>query len=77
MEDAAPDLHVVSLQYSLQAGDRVTYVNCPSLGFDTEEARFRLVDGTLTCEMKAHFQTAEAARAVIEPILRAWEAKVE
>ena len=29
--------------------------------------------GELTCEMKTHFSTAEAARAAVEPILRAWE----
>jgi hypothetical protein len=73
MADTASNFHVVSLQYSVQPSDRVTYVNCPSLTFDTEEARFLLADGRLTCEMKTHFQTAEAARAVIEPILRAWE----
>src|SRR2546423_1214568 len=73
MTHVAPDLHVVSLQYRLCPSDQVTHVNCPSLNFDTEEARFRLVEGKLTCEMNNHFSTAEAARGVVEPILRAWE----
>jgi hypothetical protein len=41
--------------------------------FETEEARFRLADGYVMCDMKTHFATAEGARAVVEPILRAWE----
>jgi hypothetical protein len=43
------------------------------LEFETEDARFRLAVGELTCEMKTHFSTAEDARTVVEPILRAWE----
>ncbi len=73
MADSAPDFHVVSLRYSLRPSDRVTYVNCPSVIFDREESLFCLAEGKLTCEMKTHFSTAEAARAVVEPILRAWE----
>lgn len=68
-----PDLHVVSLQYALRPSDGVSYANPPPLEFETEEARFRMAAGKLTCEMKTHFPTAEAARAVVEPILRAWE----
>jgi hypothetical protein len=73
MAAAAPDLHVVSLRYSLRPSDRVTYISCPSVTCDRDEALCRLIDGKLTCEMKTHFSTVEAARAVVEPILRAWE----
>jgi hypothetical protein len=73
MADTGPDLHVASLQYSVQPNEQITYVNCPPVDFDTEEARLLLADGKLKCEMKTHFSTAEAARAVVEPILRAWE----
>ena len=73
MADSAPDFHVVSLRYSLRPSDRVTYVNCPSVIFDREESLFCLAEGKRTCEMKTHFSTAEAARAVVEPVLRAWE----
>ncbi len=71
--DAKPDFHVVSLRYNLQPSDQVTYVSPPPVEFETEEVRFRLADGKLACEMKTHFSTAEAARSVVEPILRAWE----
>jgi hypothetical protein len=47
------------------------------LEFETCEARFRLAEGRLTCEMKTHFSTAEAARTVVEPILRSWEVDVD
>lgn len=70
---SAPDFHVVSLRYVLRLNNRVTYVSPPLVEFETEEARFRLADGNLTCEIKTHFKTAEAARAVVEPVLRAWE----
>ena len=66
-------MHVVSLRYALRSSDRVTYVNPPPVEFETEAARFRLAEGKLACEMKAHFPTAEAARTVVEPVLRAWE----
>jgi hypothetical protein len=64
---------VVSLRYVLGTSDHCSYVSAPALEFETEEARFRLAAGELTCEMKTHFSTAEAARTVVEPILRAWE----
>ena len=71
--DVGPDLHVVSLHYAVCSTDRVTYVSPPPVEFETEEVRFRLAEGNVTCDMKAHFPTAEAARAVVEPVLRAWE----
>lgn len=70
---SSPDLHVVSLRYALRTSSHCSYVNAPALEFETEEARFRLAVGELTCEMKTHFSTAESARSVVEPILRAWE----
>ena len=75
--DAKPDFHVVSLRYKLLPSDRVTYVSPPPVEFEEEEVRFRLADGKLTCEMKTHFPTVEAARAVVERILRAWEADAD
>jgi hypothetical protein len=67
------DLHVVSLRYSLIPNERHTYQNPPAMEFETDEARFRLADGKLTCEMRKHFASVEAARAAIEPTLEAWE----
>lgn len=73
MNDSGPDLHVVSLRYVLRSTDGVTYISPPPVEFETPEVRFKLAEGKLVCEMKTHFQTAEAARAVVEPILAAWE----
>jgi hypothetical protein len=73
MPTSDPDLHVVSLHYAIRPSEQVTYVNPQPVEFEREAARFRLADGTLTCEMKVHFSTAQAARDVVEPLLRAWE----
>lgn len=77
MTVSLPDLHVVSLRYALRTSDHCSYVNAPPLEFETGEARFRLAEGKLTSEMKTHFSTAEAARTVVEPILRSWEVDVD
>ena len=71
------DLHVVSLRFLLRHNERVTYVNPKPLEFETDEACFQLADGNLTCEMKTHFSTAEAARLAVDPILKAWEADAD
>jgi hypothetical protein len=71
--DAKPDFHVVSLRFKLRPSDEVTYASPAPVEFETEEVRFRLADGKLTCEMTSHFPTAEEARAVVDPVLRAWE----
>lgn len=68
-----PDLHVSALRYTLRPNEHLTYVNPQPREFETLDARFRLADGKLTCEMKAHYSKVEDARAVIEPLLRAWE----
>lgn len=68
-----PDLHVVSLRYALRPSKDISYPNPPPVEFETAEARFRLADGTLICEMKAHFPTVDEARRAVEPTVRAWE----
>lgn len=75
--DSGSDLRFVSLRYALRTSERVTYVSPPPVEFETEDARFRLADGNVTCDMKIHFPTQEAARAVVEPVLRAWEADAD
>lgn len=71
--DAKPDFHVVFLRYKLRPSDQVTYVSPTPVEFETEEGRFRLAEGKLTCELKSHFSTAKEAQAVVVPVLRAWE----
>lgn len=71
--DAKPDFHVVALRYKLRPSDQVTYVSPAPVEFETQEVRFGLTEGKLNCEMKGHFASAEEARFVVEPVLRAWE----
>ena len=70
-DEGAPDLHVVSLTYSMTKVDGVSYESPPPVVFETDEAQFRLEDARLTCRMKNHFSTTEDARAVVELLLRA------
>ncbi len=72
-----PDLHVVSLRYVLRPSADVSFTNPPPVEFETNEARFRLADGTLTCEMKTHFADPAEARRAVEPAIRAWEVDAE
>jgi hypothetical protein len=69
----APDYHVVSLTYSVKSTEDVTYDAPPPVDFETGEARFHLADAKLVCHMKIHFAAEMEARAVVEPVLRAWE----
>ena|SRR5438093_6970362 len=68
-----PDLHVRSLTYSLRSGAECDYVDPPPLEFEQQGVKFRLASGELTCELMTHCSNVEDARAVVEPILRAWE----
>ncbi len=68
-----PDYHVVSLTYSVKHTEDVTYDAPPPVAFETTEARFHLADAKLACYMKIHFAAEAEARAVVEPVLRAWE----
>lgn len=68
-----PDLHVVSLRYSLRPSEHASFINPPPVEFETDDARFRLAEGTLTCEMKTHFADPAEARRAVEPAIRAWE----
>lgn len=47
-QDPKPDLHVVSLRYTLRPDEGFSYENPPPIQFETEEARFFLADGILT-----------------------------
>src|SRR5439155_22624625 len=73
MTSRGRDLHVVSLQYSILPDERFRYENPPPIRFESQEARFYLEAGILTCEMKIHCADVDTARKAVEPILRAWE----
>lgn len=68
-----PDYHVASLTYSVVSTKDVTYDAPPPVDFETSEARLHLADAKLVCHMKIHFAAEVEARAVVEPVLRAWE----
>lgn len=67
------DLHLVSLRYALRMSKDVSYTDPPPVEFETDEPRFRLTEGKLTCEMKTHFFTVEEARRAVDAAVRAWE----
>jgi hypothetical protein len=68
-----PDFHVVSLWYALRPSKDVSFTNPPPVEFETDDARFRLDEGKLTCEMNRHFANVDDACHAIEPAVRAWE----
>ena len=70
------DPHVEHLHYRLVHGDSVTYVDCEPVEHETDAFRLRLANNELTVEMKEHHPTAQAARAVVGPFIRAWEIDV-
>jgi hypothetical protein len=67
------DPHVESLLYKLQMAQNVTYDNPSPLEIDYEEFSGCLENGVLTCQMKVHYPSIEAARRVVDPYLRTWE----
>jgi hypothetical protein len=70
------DPHVVALRYRLETDPSLTFANPPPCELETNEFTLRLADSVLTCMMKAHYASVDDARAVVEPVLRAWELKV-
>ncbi len=67
------DPHVVSLRYRVESSKYVSYVDPPAISWDTEVFHATLAEGILLCEMKEHFASVQAARAVIDAMLRGWE----
>jgi hypothetical protein len=70
------DPHVVALRYRLETDSSLTFDNPQPRDHDYNEFSLHLADGTLTCAMKAHYASAHEARAVVDPVLRAWEIDV-
>lgn len=67
------DPHVVALYYRLETDPSLIFKNPQPLDQDVDEFTLRLADGVLTCTMKEHYASAEEAKAVVAPFLRAWE----
>lgn len=67
------DPHVVSLKYKLETIDTVSFSEPSAIEAESETFRMKLADGIVVFEFKLHFDSAEAARSIVEPYLRAWE----
>ncbi len=65
------DPHVVALYYDLKTA--LQFDNPPPVDESESEFDRHLENNRLTATMKAHYASMEAARAVVEPLLRAWE----
>jgi hypothetical protein len=66
------DPHVKALRYNDLVGNDVDYDNAPPLSATTDEFDFLLGGDTAGFEMRQHFSTADEAKAVVEPYIRAW-----
>lgn len=67
------DPHVVALYYMVEHRESVSYEKAAPLEHDGEHCRVRIKGCLARFEMKDHYATAEEARAVMEPLIRAWE----
>ena len=70
------DPHVESLIYQVHHDYSVSYENARRLNFDDECFSVTIENNIARFAMKEHFTTAEAAREVIDPFVRAWELSV-
>ena len=67
------DPHVVALYYMVEHRESVSYEKATPLEHDGEHCRVQIEGCRARFEMKDHYATAEEARAVMEPVIRAWE----
>jgi hypothetical protein len=66
------DPHVATLRYQLETDASLAFGSPAPREHDTSTFALRLAGGLLTCDMEAYFASAVAAKAVVEPVLRAW-----
>jgi len=67
------DPHVKRLYYKVVIGKDVDYKNAPALSETTNDFEFSLDGEKAIFNMKQHYSSADEARAVVEPYLRAWD----
>lgn len=70
------DPHIEALYYKIKHGDHVDYSKAGRLELARNDFNVSLADGKAEVAMVAHCSSVEAARAVVEPYLRAWELDV-
>ena len=66
--------YVKSLHYAMVIKDGVTYQGPPAVGFENENAMYRLADGALAVQLKIDVREPRDARALVQPTIDAWEA---
>jgi hypothetical protein len=67
------DPHVVALIYRIEHSESFGYTKAAPLEHEEGPFRIRIEQEMARVEMKEHFATPEAARALVHPFLRAWE----
>jgi hypothetical protein len=67
------DPHVKSLHYSITHSEGIDYTNAPPQEGKHDAFTVRIEGGQATATMTDHFATPAAARAIVDPYLRAWE----
>jgi hypothetical protein len=67
------DPHVVALTYRIEHSENFGYTNAAPLEHEEPHFRIRVDEEMATVEMREHFATPDAARALVEPFLWAWE----
>ena len=67
------DPHVVALTYRVEHSETVDFKQAPPLTVDRGIFRVTIDAGKATIEMIDHFDSVQAARAVVDPFLREWE----
>ena len=70
------DPHVNSLQFRLETGKNISYVNPPPIGVETSEFTAELKEGLLTFDFKQHYDSVERARAAVRDFITGWEIHV-
>jgi len=71
------DPHVVSLTYRIEKAETVDFDKAPPRTVDRGAFRVTLDAYKAKVEMVDHFASAEEARKVVEPFLRAWELEAD
>jgi hypothetical protein len=67
------DPHIQTLHYSIGHADDVDYNKAHPISHDTPSFTVNIEDGRCEVTLKTHSATVAAARAEVEPFLRAWE----
>jgi hypothetical protein len=67
------DPHIEALHYRVRHAAHIDYDKAGPLDHDTAGFTIRIQNGRAEVTMKSHHATVDAARAEVEPFLRAWE----